>query len=92
MKSNNKIERKKMTLREVQNWFEKSKKGDNFCYHVGFLAKDSDSGVELKKIANFFLGMSELRQINLVQKKISGVKEVTDHKTPIIYNYIAQRT
>jgi hypothetical protein len=43
MKSNNKIERKKMTLREVQNWFEKSKKGDNFCYHVGFLARDSDS-------------------------------------------------
>jgi hypothetical protein len=39
MKSNNKIERKKMTLREVQNWFEKSKKGDNFCYHVGVFSQ-----------------------------------------------------
>jgi hypothetical protein len=58
----------------------------------GFLARDSDSSVELKKIANFFLSMFELRQVSLVQKKISGIKEVTDHKTPIIYNYIAQRT
>jgi hypothetical protein len=36
MKSNNKIERKKMKLREVQNWFEKSKKAIIFVIMWGF--------------------------------------------------------
>ena len=88
-----------MTIKQLQEWVEKAVKGNNICYYTGYLAKDIGglSGYDLRKVANFMVELSDQKKVSLVQKKISGIRNVvgTDTKikdnSPIIYKYIAQK-
>jgi hypothetical protein len=84
-------ERKIMTIESIQEWLDKSVEGDNITYYKGFLAKDVGGlDYQIKKLGSFMSKIENLKEVNLVQKKISGIK-VIGETGPIVYHYIAQR-
>jgi hypothetical protein len=83
-------DRKTMTIEALKEWLDISVEGDNITYYEGFLAQEGGNNYEIRKLGRFMAEMENLKKVDLVQKKISGIKILGD-KGPIIYHYIAQR-
>ncbi len=80
-----------MTIESIQEWLDKSVEGDNITYYKGFLAKDMGGlDYQIKKLGSFMSKIENLKEVSLVQKKISEIK-VIGETGPIVYNNIAQR-
>jgi hypothetical protein len=89
-----------MTFEDVSKWLQKAKKGDKTVYFTGFLVKKADGNHELKKLIKFINEMCTSKVIDVVHKKISGMRSdpksswlvhPEDKNKEIIYEYIIQK-
>lgn len=104
---NNKNKKGNMTLDQIQKWIQTAKKGEKVTYYKGFLMKDSDGNINLKRIIYFLNEMCSTFKkqklnpvIDVVHKKISGIRShpeksdmahPADKKNPVVYEYIIQK-
>lgn len=74
-----------MTVRELEAWLQTAKSGERITYHRGYLIKDRQSDIAVKKIAELTMNAYESNIITMAQKK---VKQGYASHDPV-FNYMA---